>query len=241
MLTLKARLKGCYHAKQPFKLANRTGNPYDLRMTEAAVLTGDLIGSTEVEPAAADRAMLALAEAAQTIARWSGQDTLFTRFRGDGWQIYLAEPALVLRTTLLLFASLRGKGGGLATRLSVAVGPVDRLGDTGLAEAVGAAFTLSGRNLDKMTSTFVYAEADGDYRWTAAVMDLAAWQAQQWTREQAEAAALALDLPRATDQTLAASLGISRQAFQSRLKGTGLVAMTRALMAFEHGHNSLES
>lgn len=211
-------------------------------MTRAAVLTGDLIGSTDVEPEAIDQAMAALTGAAATMARWAGNASRFTRFRGDGWQVYLADTALVLRATLLSLASLRANGGGLATRLSVAVGPVDRLGDTGLAQAAGPAFTLSGRNLDKMHPqwTFVYAEADRDHHWSTAVMDLAVWQAQQWTREQAEAAARALDLPRATDQVLAAQLGISRQAFQSRLKGTGLVAMSSGLLAFERDRKPQE-
>ena len=134
-----------------------------------------------------------------------------------------------------MLANLRGKGGGLATRLSVAVGTVDRQGDAGLSGASGPAFTLSGRNLDLMPPfrTFVYAGPDRDRHWNAAVKDLAAWQAQHWTREQAEAAALALDLPRLPDQTLAAHLGISRQAFQSRLRGTGLAVMSIASHASE--------
>ncbi|MBC7740339.1 MAG: hypothetical protein H7245_24740 [Candidatus Saccharibacteria bacterium] len=204
-------------------------------MSLSIVLTGDLIGSTEVEPSVVDLAMTCLSSAASTIADWTGNDTRFTRFRGDGWQIILSDPPLVLRATLLILASLRAKGGGLATRLSVATGTVDRLGDRGLAEASGPAFTLSGRNLDTMPPfrTFVYAALDRDQRWTIAIMDLAVWQAQQWTPEQAEAAMLALDLPRRTDKVLAAQLGISRQAFQSRIKGTGLMAMRSALHAFE--------
>ncbi len=204
-------------------------------MGQAAVFTGDLIGSTLVAPDVADTAFHALAGAAGTISRWSGTDTRFTRFRGDGWQLYLANPALVLRAALLLLGRLRGTGGGLATRLSIAVAPVDRLGGTGLAEAAGPAFTLSGRNLDQMPFflTFIYAEPDKTHHWQAAVMDLAVWQARQWTREQAQAAALALELSRPSDANLAKQLGITRQALQSRLKGTGLMAMSHALMAFE--------
>ena len=203
-------------------------------MPIAAVLTGDLIGSTEVEATITDLAMQALSGATESLARLTASETRFARFRGDGWQVYLADPAFVLRAVLILLGSLRATG-GLATRLSVAVGPVDRLGPAGLADATGAAFTLSGRNLDKMLSikTFTYAEPGRVSHWPSAVMNLAAWQAQQWTREQAEAAVLALDLPRLTDQALATQLAITRQAFQSRLKGTGLMAMSNALLAFE--------
>ena len=204
-------------------------------MQPAAILTGDLIGSTLADVGDVDRAMDALSKAAYQISFWAGTDTRFTRFRGDGWQLYLADPRLILRATLLLIARLRCGGTGLSTRLSIAVGPVERLGEIGLAEAVGQAFTLSGRNLDNMLSftSFAYAEHGQKNLWKPAVMDLAVWQATRWTREQAEAVALALDPARPKDETLARQLGISRQAFQSRLKGSGIMAMSYALAAFE--------
>ncbi len=204
-------------------------------LRNAAVITGDLIGSTRVEPVIVDRAMQALAGAAAKVSRWAHVDTRFSRFRGDGWQMYLADHAFVLRATQLLVAELRSIGDGIATRMSVAVGAVDRLGETGLAEAAGPAFSLSGRNLDRMPSfrTFVYAEPDKTDHWRPATMDLAVWQARQWTPEQAEAVALALALPRPTDESLARDLGITRQAFQARLKGSGIAAASHALLAFE--------
>lgn len=207
-------------------------------MTPVAVLTGDLIASTRAPPEAVDKAMAALAEAAAQISTWAGNDTRFTRFRGDGWQIYIANQALVLRATLLLLAKLRATGGGLKTRLSVAVGTIDRLGDQGLAGATGEAFSLSGRNLDEMTPyfTFVYAEPAKRDPWKPAVMDLAVWQAGTWSREQAEAVAMALERPRQKDEKLARRLGITRQALQARLKGSGIMATSHALLAFEIDH-----
>ena len=204
-------------------------------MDRAGILTGDLIGSAKVAAETVDRAMDVLSGAANQIAIWAGTDTRFTRFRGDGWQIYLAEPSLILRAMLLLIARLRSEQPGLATRLSIAVGPVDRLGASGLAEAAGPAFTLSGRNLDKMLtySSLAYAAPEQKDFWKPAVLDLAHWQAGRWTREQAEAVALALDHPRPADAALAEKLGITRQALQSRLKGSGIMAMSRALLAFE--------
>ena len=204
-------------------------------MGKAAVLTGDLIDSTLVQPEIVDQAMNALVAASRKISEWAGADTRFTRFRGDGWQIYLADTRLVLRATLLLLASLKCAGSGLATRLSIAVDTVERLGDVGLSKAAGPAFTLSGRNLDGMPvyGKFTYAEPAKPGYWKPATLDLAVWQATRWTPEQAEAVALALDLPRPTDEALAKSVGISRQAFQSRLKGSGIAAMSCALLAFE--------
>ena len=212
-------------------------------MNSSVVLTGDLIGSTKASLEAVDQAMAALAGAADESSLWVGADTRFTRFRGDGWQIHLANPKLVLRATLLLLARLRNKGGGLETRLSIAEGQVDRLGTQNLADASGEAFFRSGRNLDNAHAVFnyfVYASPNPDYPLKAAVMEMANWQARRWTPEQAEAVALAIKLPRPTDEAMATTLGISRQALQSRLKGSGLMATSSALFAFEVGSSRPE-
>lgn len=213
-------------------------------MQIAAVFTGDLIGSTEAGPEATDRAIAALEAASARISAWADQDTRFTRFRGDGWQLCLTRPGLALRATLYLLARLKAEGGGLATRLSLAIATVDRLGDVGLSQASGAAFVLSGRNLDldaNLTHGLTFAEPAAFGKpgaiglWKVAVFDLAVWQASRWTQTQAEAVALALDLPRQSDQDLADRLGITRQAFQARLKGAGIAAASAALAAFETG------
>ncbi len=94
--------------------------------------------------------MQTLASAARQMADWMHSDTRFTRHRGDGWQIYLAQPGLALRGCLFLTASLKASRLGLATRISVGVGAVDRLGAAGLSEASGDAFTFSGQGLDAM-------------------------------------------------------------------------------------------
>jgi hypothetical protein len=212
-------------------------------MIQAAILTGDLIASTRAAPLASDGAMAALQSAAQTIRKITGADPRFTRFRGDGWQIYLPGRPFVLRASLILIAALRASGTGLTTRLSVGIGPVDQLGSKDLSDASGPALILSGRNLDNMTNFFnhfTYADPADTEDWPRALLDLALWQARHWTPEQAEAAALALDLPRPGDEALAGSLGISRQAFQSRLRGAGLMALSRALTAFEAEHKAQE-
>ena len=206
-------------------------------MENIAVLTGDLIDSTAAAPADLERAMQALGQAAAALSGWIGTDTRFTRFRGDGWQLYLANPKLVLRATIFLIAFLRAADTGLATRLSIATGPYETLGATGLAAASGKAFMLSGRNLDQMGKSYrhmVFASPQGPLHFfQSAVMDLVFRQASLWTREQAEAAALALTPNPPTQEHLAQRLGITRQAVQARLKGAGFAALSPALLAFE--------
>ena len=88
----------------------------------AAILTGDLVGSTEKPVRALERAMDALAEAARGISAWTGADTRFTRYRGDGWQMHVALPGLALRAALTAFARLRAADAGLATRAAIGIG-----------------------------------------------------------------------------------------------------------------------
>ena len=118
----------------------------------AAVLTGDLIGSTKVEPAALERAIDLLAETARELTGWAppSPDPRFTRYRGDGWQMVVAEPGLALRAVLMLSASLRAADLGLATRAAIGIGAVESLGTASLADARGVAFEASGRGLDHM-------------------------------------------------------------------------------------------
>lgn len=213
-------------------------------MEPIAVLTGDLIASTAATATAVDRAMQALSQAARTLGDWAGHDTRFTRFRGDGWQLYLAKPGLILRATLFLTAYLRAAEVGLATRISIAIAPNNRLGDSGLSGASGLAFEKSGHGLDLMKRSESIAFDDADTLlfgapmtplgpWQGAVLALAHWQASRWTREQATAMALALDPTNPTQDQIAQTLGITRQAVQARLKGAGLAALQSALFAFE--------
>ena len=215
-------------------------------MESIAVLTGDLIASTKASDTAVDRAMQAMSQAALTIGDWAGHDTRFTRFRGDGWQLYLERPGLALRATLFLMAYLRASDAGIATRLTIAIAPYAHLGASGLWGASGLAFEQSGHRLDKMGRRDRIALANsGDDTlefgavptaqgpWQGAVLTLAYWQASNWTREQAEAMVLALDPANPIQDKIAQSLGITRQAVQSRLKGAGLAVLQPALSAFE--------
>jgi hypothetical protein len=200
-----------------------------------AVLTGDLIASTDATPKAVDDAMAVLSSAADRVSGWTRTSTLFTRFRGDGWQMFLSSPGLTLRSCLFLVANLRAADIGLATRISVGVGGADVDGRRSLAGAHGEAFVLSGHGLDTMTKakTLDIAGALDAHGLQAAIFNLAEWQSGRWSREQAEAATLALEPGSLSKTDTAAKLGITRQALQARLNSAGLPALAKALSAFE--------
>jgi hypothetical protein len=205
----------------------------------AAVLTGDLIGSTGAGPNAVDHAMRALADAAAHLSQEAACDTRFTRFRGDGWQIYLDHPRHALRAALLMTAALRATEKGLATRISVGIGQITRLGDKGLSDASGDAFVISGHGLDLMPKSkrLVIAGGGVDAKWHTPIFDLVEWQSGRWSREQAEAVMLALGPDRPSFRDIAAGLGISRQALQARLSSAGYHALEEALHTFETDHD----
>ncbi len=203
-----------------------------------AILTGDLIGSTRAAPAELEAAIDLLAAAAGEISAWmpSLPDPRFTRFRGDGWQMHVAEPALALRALLFLVARLRAAGLGLATRAAIGIGAADSLGTDSLADARGPAFEASGRALDAMGRTRrLMIEGDGVTALHRIIVDLLDERSSRWTQPQAEAMHLALALhpEEPTLAEIAARLDISAQAVNYRLTGAGAPAIRRSLRAWE--------
>ena len=200
---------------------------------ESAVLTGDLIGSRHASAGQVDAALSQLRAAAADFGRRHGLDLRFTRSRGDGWQVLVADPALTLDAVLVLLARLRAAQTGIATRVAVGLGPVTTAGTRDLSDAEGAAFVASGDALEAMSRRHDLAIAGaGVGPAEVAILALCGVQVRRWTAAQAEAAALALLHPEATQDDLAGQLGITRQAVQNRLAGAGLAALELAVAAF---------
>lgn len=202
----------------------------------AAVLTGDLIGSTAAGADAVDGAMAELAAAAADISAWQGgSDTRFTRYRGDGWQIVIADqPWLCLRAALHVAARLRAKDGTPSTRVAIGIGEISHIGGDTLADASGEAFEASGAALENLGRTHWLAIAGrtvttGD----GIIARLVEERARRWSAQQAEAAALALHPDNPTLADIAAHLGISPQAVSYRLNGAGAPTIRRALRDWE--------
>jgi hypothetical protein len=205
---------------------------------EFAVLTGDIIRSTRLVPAALDAAMARLSEAAAAMSAWEGATPArFTRFRGDGWQCLAPAPGLALRASLFLRANLRALDREADTRISSGIGPGALPASGDLAAASGAAFELSGRGLDRMARSQQFAVA-----WArppaastviAAVFALCDEISRLWTPAQAEVMAESLSPGEEAQRALAAERGISQQAIAKRLSGGGDWALRRALAAVE--------
>jgi hypothetical protein len=202
---------------------------------QIAVITGDLVGSTDFETDKVEAAMRALAGSADRIAAWSQQsDSRFTRFRGDGWQLYLEWPHLCLRAALVLTASARAVGHGPLSRVSIAIGPADNLGTRDLSDASGPAFQRSGRGLDAMPkSARIVLSGESLKERDQIIARLMFERTSRWTQPQAEAMALYLHPDNPTLQDIGAALGISAQAANYRLGGGGAGNLRATLQLWE--------
>lgn len=201
-----------------------------------AVLTGDLIGSTEVAPEIVESAMAVLAGAAEDIAHWqsTASATRFTRFRGDGWQFALiSDPWLALRAAIVVRARLRAASLPV-TRIAIGFGTMNFCGSADLSDARGSAFEHSGRGLDTMRSAgWLTIAGDNISHKDQIIADLIDWQMTRWTPEQAEAAARYLGDDGVTLAEIGRALSISAQAVGYRLAGIGATQLRRDLRIWE--------
>ena len=203
--------------------------------TICAVLTGDLIKSRQSDLAAIDKTFDVLHQAARQFGQAWDQDLRFTRSRGDGWQIALTKPGLLLDAALYFVARLKAEQTKIATRIAIGVGAVDTFGTRNLADASGPAFFRSGDQLSQMHRNRMLALAgSGIAAEQLAILDLAEWIAAGWTTTQAEVVAMQLIEHTARHEDIAAKLGITRQAVQSRLAGAGLSYFDNALYAMRN-------
>jgi hypothetical protein len=199
-------------------------------MTDAAVITGDLIASRKAGHQATERAMESIANAAATLT------APFVRYRGDGWQVLLIQPELALRFALIVTANLRSLGVPLS-RFSVGIDEVAMERAPSLAAETGNAFVISGEMLDEIPKRSVFVIASMTRKlneMTLAAARLADQVARGWTPQQATAMVLALAPTEPSGSSIAKSLGISPAAASYRLQGANWWAIKAVVAAFEH-------
>jgi hypothetical protein len=207
----------------------------------AAVLTGDLIASTS---ASVDQVEASMAQIADLAAR-IGKNTRFTRYRGDGWQIYIDDPGLGLWAMLLIATSLRATElidrhkkvtTLLDTRMALGIGHTYGGSADSLVTAGGSAFVSSGRALDSLIAPNRMAIAgEGVDRMHQRLIALLDERISNWSPLQAEVATMILDAEdRPTQADMAAHLHISRQAIAARIHAAGIPQIEAAHQDFFH-------
>ncbi|MCB1367369.1 MAG: hypothetical protein KDK08_28665 [Rhizobiaceae bacterium] len=205
-------------------------------MALIAVLTGDLIGSTKASNEVINQSFATLSETGKSISAWqgAGADCRFTRYRGDGWQVYLEWHWLALRAALVFFSNLRAGGFSASTRISIGIGHANSVGTDDLSDANGDAFEAAGRGLDQMAKYRIFTIVGTTITsLDAVIVELIEDRARRWTIHQAEAMALWLHPDNPTLAEIGKTLGISAQAVNYRLQGAGGVAIRGALRKWE--------
>ncbi len=199
-----------------------------------AVITGDLVGSTELGPEKIERAFAALSDCADAQADWHGASLHFTRHRGDGWQVALAKPEMALRSALAFRAALRAEGAEFDSYMGIAEGEVEGEVGSDLNSEASVVFTHSGwaadaaKKMNRQKLVLSYGEA----LYAAAV--LVDEISQGWTPTQAQTILAAIHPTEKPNYTkIAEDLGKSRQAVTKSLEASSYEAILTALQFIE--------
>jgi DNA-binding CsgD family transcriptional regulator len=122
-----------------------------------AVITGDLVRSSELEYKERESVLSCLHESFRSVEELLQLHNAillpFEIFRGDSFQIVITLPerALLVSILLSLRLSLSNREKDLAARISIGIGTIDYIPASGnVGEADGVAFRLSGKMLDSM-------------------------------------------------------------------------------------------
>ncbi|CZF82452.1 MULTISPECIES: hypothetical protein [Grimontia] len=191
----------------------------------AGVITGDLVGSTEMEETLRRRCIEAIEQCFSVF----GESAKGEIYRGDAFQIYTVEPASLVKMAIILRLSLLSLGQDARLSLSVAEAterelPV-RISNN------SEAFTLSGRNLDAMKSTRLAFSADSE-PFTSDVKIVLSFlddHLSQMTAKMARALLLWLDNPSKQHAELAENFGVSRSAFTRIINRANYVRIDETL------------
>ena len=190
------------------------------------VLTGDIVGSTDLTKAQFSKLRLVLAGCLDALQQ-DGSANLDI-YRGDGWQMDFDGRPPGLREALYIRASLRAENEAFETRIAIACGPEISI----FLGANTKTHIASGHALDEMPRDILMSHAAGGPLQAATV--LADHISQGWTRAQAMAIRpFLLKGSGITQKQVANDLGISRQAVGQALNAAGFHVLDRALRAIE--------
>jgi hypothetical protein len=207
-----------------------------VKVETVCVLTGDLVRSSALGEQRLDAVFDALAAAGDEVLGWAGGGRGPERFRGDGWQLLIAQPVLALRAMLRMRAAVRTADDRAETRIGAGIGPA-RAGTT-LADGAGEAFKRSGRALDGLRTHrgFALAGAFDDARNRALADGMTAVcdaLSQRWTARQSDVFARACGPDAPSLKAIAGQLDVTPQTVQSHFVRAGGPALIDAVEAFE--------
>lgn len=206
------------------------------------VLTGDIVRSSDLGNGKLDELMQELDRGAETIRRWiEPASPRLERFRGDGWQLALTNPAQALRAGLLLRAIVKTFDQDADTRIGFGIG-FGTLG-AALAESRGSAFEMSGMQLEKIRGPDRWA-IDGEFEQgralplVRALFSACEGLSSGWTSKQADIFARMAGPEKPKYAEVAETLGVSAQTVQEHFAKAGGRSLLRAIKGFEQALGS---
>ncbi len=205
------------------------------------VVTGDVVASTRLSSDRRKALHQAMATASRATRRAFRKavpmDVDF--FRGDGWQLIVSEPGLVLRVALFYRARLRAlmESHRLDTRMAIAVGHIDFVPGDRVSQGDGEAYRLSGQGLEALPRAqqmSLHIPGLADEAALQVIVSLVDYLAAGWSDKQALAVTGALQ--GWTQHKIADTCWkdpITQQAVAQHLDRAGWNCLERALQFFE--------
>lgn len=199
-----------------------------------AVLTGDLVRSTDLPQDHLLRARAVVSEAGADIATWSPRAVAapVEFFRGDAWQLALRDARFFLRAAIYVRAKLRASDIRFDSRVGVGLGRAEQIDAVRTSLSTGEAFLLSGRTLDKSGTSLAIGFPEAlakELGWLDPLADLCSALADRWTERQSEIVCRMLMPLKVRQNALAADLKIKPQTVQKALAGADYRALASAI------------
>ena len=162
-----------------------------------AVITGDIVGSRKFPEKARRDLHTVMTAGAEALCKVFGDAVPLEMdtFRGDAWQMVVADPARALRIGSFYRAFLRAEIRDVKadSRLAIAVGTIDFIPAAKVSSGDGEAYRLSGNLLERMPRqqrlAFAFAAKESDDRVAAlkTVITLMDVLAANWSEKQSQA------------------------------------------------------
>lgn len=176
------------------------GSDDQIRILQA-VLTGDIVGSSKLNPVEREMLPKKILDASDTLQNsFSCVPFQIRIFRGDSWQFIISAPEKSLRIGLMFRSLIQTsfEDHPLDTRIGIGIGLINFLPEENLSSGDGEAFRRSGSALENMArKRYLDAVFPESWNWPTAELlrEVLLWvdfQAQNWTPGQASAVSGAL-------------------------------------------------
>ncbi|GDY25525.1 hypothetical protein [Agarivorans sp. Toyoura001] len=201
-------------------------------MQQVAVLTGDLVGSSELSSEDFAKVLQRLSE---HLAQASEQyQCRYEIFRGDAFQLVLNDPRNALECALSIRLGLKAYGSNAQNfdaRIGIGIGKIDPLAEY-VSRSNGEAFILSGRGLDSLKRHYlgIFNNNEQFVQRIALLTKFADRQIQELTVRQAKALFLYWQLAEPSHAALAEQLS------SSRVNATKLLNQSQYQLLDEYKH-----